>query len=673
VYDATGRVIAQQDARGYLTSFVFDAAGRPLAVVDANGHRTSNLYDARGMVYATQDPLGALTSYVFDPAGNTVLRVDARNWPTTYTVDALNRVTVQLCLDGTRATFTFDTDGRQLTMQDVTGVTTFQYDAVGRQTSVVNGIGKALAYSFDANGNRTVLVDADSGRTTYCYDVQSRITGIVNPWAEATTLSYDALDREAQRVLGNGTSISRGHDAGGRETLISSPVAVYTASYDAVGNRTTVAELDGSRVTYSYDASYQLTREQRSGTTAIDEGFVYDGLGNRLTKTDGTGITTQTYNAANALLTSQAPSGVMTTSSYDGNGNLTLENAGGALTTYAWDGDNHLLSVAAAGNTQTNTYAADGMRFQNVTNGRSLRYIRDGENVRGELQANNVMRAIHEDLPGVWGGKFAMRWGTSFFYVPDFQGHTRFLLDIAGNLTDTLAYDAWGVELLHNGVTETPFLAYGQFGYFKDAPNRHDVRRRVLRVDLGRWVSRDPIGFAGGDWNVYGYVGNAPAGELDPTGTAPRTRPGLAYCNGARPMLPGNPGRGMVPSDPGYDCYAGVCRRYWGRIEKLESLAYQMCGGSMGLPAIPICWLTNMGLPGLTRAEYDRQCPGCYQDFGTYGRDNPYDNLCCVECMIRVCCWITTPNLRLAEALRDDGLRKCYDQLHPVGPKPPRR
>ncbi len=519
LYDATGRVIAQQDARGYLTSFVFDAAGRQLAVVDANGHRTSNLYDARGMVQATQDPLGAYTTYQFDGVGNTLLRVDARNWPTTYTVDALNRVTGQVYVDGTRVTFTFDSDGRQATMQDVTGVTTFQYDAAGRQTGVVNGVGKALAYSFDATGNRTVLVDPDNGRTTYSYDAQSRITGIVNPWAEATTLSYDALDREAQRVLGNGASISRGYDAGGRETLISSPVAVYTASYDAVGNRTSVVELDGSRVTYSYDASYQLTREQRSGATAIDASYAYDGLGNRLTKTDATGITTCTYNAANALVTSQAPTGVVTTSSYDANGSLTLENAGGALTTYAWDSENRMLSVAAAGQTQTNTYSADSMRQSKATATGTVHYVRDGENVFIETDASLVTVAQHTDLPGMWGGKYAQRRsGASRFYVPDFQGNTRALLDASQAATDTLITDAWGVELARTGTIEDPFKAFGQWGYFRDTASRLYVRARHLRVDQGRWMSRDPIGFDGGDWTLYGYVRNRVVTDHDPTG-----------------------------------------------------------------------------------------------------------------------------------------------------------
>ena len=34
----------------------------------------------------------------------------------------------------------------------------------------------------------------------------------------------------------------------------------------------------------------------------------------------------------------------------------------------------------------------------------------------------------------------------------------------------------------------------------------------------GRWTARDPIGFAGGQSNLYAYVGNSPAQHRDPMG-----------------------------------------------------------------------------------------------------------------------------------------------------------
>jgi RHS repeat-associated protein len=46
-------------------------------------------------------------------------------------------------------------------------------------------------------------------------------------------------------------------------------------------------------------------------------------------------------------------------------------------------------------------------------------------------------------------------------------------------------------------------------------------RARYYSPSLGRFISEDPIGFAGGDVNLYAYVGNSPTNYVDPNGTNP--------------------------------------------------------------------------------------------------------------------------------------------------------
>lgn len=38
---------------------------------------------------------------------------------------------------------------------------------------------------------------------------------------------------------------------------------------------------------------------------------------------------------------------------------------------------------------------------------------------------------------------------------------------------------------------------------------------------VGRWTTKDPIGFAGGDTNLYAYVNGDPMSYIDPTGLSP--------------------------------------------------------------------------------------------------------------------------------------------------------
>jgi hypothetical protein len=41
---------------------------------------------------------------------------------------------------------------------------------------------------------------------------------------------------------------------------------------------------------------------------------------------------------------------------------------------------------------------------------------------------------------------------------------------------------------------------------------------RFYSSDIGRWTTKDPIGFSGGDTNLYGYVLNDPINFIDPSG-----------------------------------------------------------------------------------------------------------------------------------------------------------
>lgn len=46
----------------------------------------------------------------------------------------------------------------------------------------------------------------------------------------------------------------------------------------------------------------------------------------------------------------------------------------------------------------------------------------------------------------------------------------------------------------------------------------HYYRARFYDGNLGRFISEDPIGFAGGDVNLFGYVKNNAVNKIDPFG-----------------------------------------------------------------------------------------------------------------------------------------------------------
>src|SRR5438128_1362882 len=71
----------------------------------------------------------------------------------------------------------------------------------------------------------------------------------------------------------------------------------------------------------------------------------------------------------------------------------------------------------------------------------------------------------------------------------------------------------------------SPCSAYGlvylfQGGRYDTATGLYNFRHRDLSPVLGRWLQPDPLGFAGGDSNLYRYVSNGPGNTTDPSGLA---------------------------------------------------------------------------------------------------------------------------------------------------------
>src|SRR5206468_2479193 len=124
------------------------------------------------------------------------------------------------------------------------------------------------------------------------------------PQAQRTSWTYDAASRVTVQRLANGTRASYSYDDANQILRLanvksdSTTISSFDYRYDPVGNRNRIIESSGIRVTWSYDADYQLTRERRSGANAYDITYTYDPAGNRRTKLQDAVTTTYTYDAA---------------------------------------------------------------------------------------------------------------------------------------------------------------------------------------------------------------------------------------------------------------------------------------------------------------------------------------------------------------------------------------
>ena len=120
--------------------------------------------------------------------------------------------------------------------------------------------------------------------------------------------------------------------------------------------------------------------------------------------------------------------------------------------------------------------------------------------------------------------------GVRSLYVPDPLGSTVALLDNTQTPTDTFSYWPYGENNARTGTTATPFQFVGTAGYFRDSGTRTYVRARTLDTAAGRWITNDPIGFAGDDWNLYRYAWNEVTSIIDASGMRPCTPAESTAC-----------------------------------------------------------------------------------------------------------------------------------------------
>lgn len=251
-----------------------------------------------------------------------------------------------------------------------------------------------------------------------------------------------------------------------------------------------------------------------------DESYAYDENGNRT----GTGYVT----AADNRLESDGTY----TYGYDAEGNLVSKTKTSVTgnevkyTTYTWDYRNRLTETVCKNSSeevvQTVQYTYDAfdrritrtvldgddetvLAERYVYDGNAIVLVLDGSGAVNErcLQGPDIDQPLaEEDASG------DVRW-----FLADPLGTVRDVVDSDGGLLDHVSYDTFGNVLSQ----EQPRFAFA--GRELDAESGlYYNRLRYYDPGTGRFISEDPIGFAGGDANLYRYALNSPLNLRDPAG-----------------------------------------------------------------------------------------------------------------------------------------------------------
>jgi len=107
---------------------------------------------------------------------------------------------------------------------------------------------------------------------------------------------------------------------------------------------------------------------------------------------------------------------------------------------------------------------------------------------------------------------------TRTIYHADGIGSTRAMTDSDQAVTMACIYDAYGNLLAeYPGSSAQSFGYAGQSRYYADSTGLDYLKARYYDPGTGRFISRDPIGYAGG-LNLYEYTYGNPVRLVDPSG-----------------------------------------------------------------------------------------------------------------------------------------------------------
>lgn len=545
-YDALNRRISLTDAIGQ-TTYTYDTVGNLTALTDANGQATTFTYDTVGNLLKEIRPLGQTTTYTYDEAGNVIERRDAQGRTTTYTYDDAGRLTGISYENGSIITFTYDNIGNLTRYDDGLTSAVYTYDVLGRKIKETLDYGtftKTFAYTYYANGLKKTSTMPDSTTYTYTYDTSNRLTSISIPNLGQITYNSYTWNRPDGVTFPGGSKREYTYDPLMRIHTMTSKdpgqnlLLQHRYTYDGMNNVLS-NDTEQGMYTYTYDALSRLTHVAGDIPEQDATIFTYDAVGNRKTNTgvDGEWM----YNENNELL---AFANVEYT--YDEHGNMTqMRRDGQVIFTYAYNLEHRLVRIENDSGTVIAEYAYDpfGRRLWKKVSGVRTYFLYADEGLVGEYDATgNEIRAYGYRPHSTWATAplFMKQEGEYYFYHNDRLGTPMKLAAVNGAVVWSARYQSFGDATVEVSTVSNPLRFPGQ--YYDAETGLHYNWSRYYEPKTGRYLNPDPIGFLGGDVNLYRYCGNNPVGYRDidgrqNSGAIPGTDPNSVHTVGGECML----------------------------------------------------------------------------------------------------------------------------------------
>jgi YD repeat-containing protein len=317
-YDGDGRVVAQVDADGYLTTMGYDET-------------THTDTTTRYATALTASQLAALTGTESVTALVGLLGSSIANEQSSTTYNADNQVASTTAVDGTTTTYSYNTVGQLLSTtvtptagQGTARTSSATYDGFGDTLTSVDGNHATTTYTYNVLGQRITATNALGNIAYTYYDADGRAAYMVqgqpsgstrNTLGNVTAYQYNAFGQlTSTRTYANPLTLTTGSSSG---TTLNPTTATLAQVASAVAALPVSASDANGVTTYAYTLDGQVA--SRTNGLGYQTATTYDAFGDRIQ------VQQQLSQPGSAL---SAANSTISTFAYDARGEQTSETDG---------------------------------------------------------------------------------------------------------------------------------------------------------------------------------------------------------------------------------------------------------------------------------------------------------------------------------------------------------
>ncbi|WP_291329654.1 RHS repeat-associated core domain-containing protein [Desulfovibrio sp. UCD-KL4C] len=266
-------------------------------------------------------------------------------------------------------------------------------------------------------------------------------------------------------------------------------------------------------LTYEYDSEGRLDAAYYSGKAV--EAYAYNHLGQRIQSHVSAGdLANYTYNQAGQLL--QAGT---TTYRYNADGDLIEKNESGQITRYNYLTTGQLCEVILPDGLNIEyRFDENGLRTEKLINDKLYQryHWADLTTLAAVEDSSGTTRFQYNEN----GDPVAMQKNDDLYLLATDQlGSVFTVADLTGNSLQEILYDSFGRMIQNSNSDHDLYLGFAAGLHDKDTGLIH-FGYREYDPTIGRFITPDPLGLAGGDVDVYGYCLDDPINFYDRTGLA---------------------------------------------------------------------------------------------------------------------------------------------------------